>query len=532
MMVDQGYSTAINRILLRVGGTLAVLLLLASKGLASAEQVSIDNTEMIWFELATGDQRDLSISLYKSRVLQFQESISKVSIANPEIADILLINPSQMYVLGKALGSTNILVLDENDRLLTSISLEIRHDLENLQQNLRRLLPNENIQVSSSQGSIVLSGEVSSVHAVKTALDLAHTLLPQSKGLPNTKGSEKLEGNGVVNLLKVSGAQQIMLEVQVAEISRQFLKNIDVNFNLVGPDSRFKIGAVSGGSTLASLAGSLDSSLSVDQVINGQMSIPNKGVFTNFLDQNMLFNAVLNIAKEKGLAKILSEPTLTTLSGQEAKFVSGGEFPIPVPSSDGKVAIVFKEYGVALKFLPVVLDNNRINLKLDLAVSELSNSNTVTVQQEETASNLFVPSVHKRSVQNTVELAEGQTLGIAGLISDNVREKVNKFPGLAKLPIVGMLFRSQEFIKGQTELVIFVTPHFARPGQISEYMVPTEHFIEPTDTEYFLQGKMEGQTTVPIVNETMPQSPQYQEIPEALPLVLDSTHEVFVPEAY
>ena len=484
MAFNRGCLAAINRIL-QVCGNYLVAFLLLTGSFASAGQIDTKNTEMVWFELTTDDQRDLSVSLYKSRVLQFQETISKVSIAKPEIADILLINPSQMYVLGKALGSTNILVLDKNDRLLTSISLEVRHDLESLRQSLRRLLPNENIKVASSQGSIVLSGEVSGIQAVKTALDLARTFLPQSKGLENTKGSETLEGSGVVNLLKVGGAQQVMLEVQVAEISRQFLKNIDVNFNLVGPDSRFKIGAVSGGSTLASLAGSLDSSLSVDQVINGQMSIPNKGIFTNFLDQNMLFNAVLNIAKEKGLAKVLSEPTLTTLSGQEAKFVSGGEFPVPVPGNDGKVSIVFKEYGVALKFLPVVLDNNRINLKLDLAVSELSNSNTVTVPQEAATSNLFVPSVTKRSVQNTVELAEGQTLGIAGLISDNVREKVNKFPGLAKLPVVGMLFRSQEFVKGQTELVIFVTPHFARPGQISEYLVPTEHFVEPNDEEFF-----------------------------------------------
>lgn len=516
MVVNLCCPTAINRILRTTGNVFAALLL---SGLCNQAMADINNNEMVWFELTTNDHRDLSVSLYKSRVLQFQQPISKVSIANPEIADILLINPSQMYVLGKALGSTNILVLDAADRLLTSINLEVRHDLENLRQNLHRLLPNENIKVSSSQGSIVLSGEVSGIHVIKTALDLAHTFLPQSRGLQKTKGSETLDGNGVINLMKVSGSQQVMLEVQVAEISRQFLKNIDVNFNLVGPDSRFKIGAVSGGSTLASLAGTLDSNLSVDQVLNGQMAIPNKGIFTNFLDQNLLFNAVLNIAKEKGLAKILSEPTLTTLSGQEAKFVSGGEFPIPIPESDGKVGIAFKEYGVALKFLPVVLNNNRINLKLDLSVSELSNSNTVTVQQNNTSSNIFVPSVTKRSVQNTVELAEGQTLGIAGLISDNIREKVNKFPGLAKLPVIGVLFRSQEFIKGQTELVIFVTPHFANPGHISEFINPTQYFVEPSDQEYFLQGKLEGESTIPHLTEVPPPTTEQHGIPEALPLI-------------
>lgn len=453
-------------------GRIMLLVLLLSLTGVHAGQYAPKESDEAWIELSSNDHRNLSVALYKSKVLVFKKDIAKVSIANPEIADIIVVNPRQMYVLGKALGSTNILVLDETDNLSASISLEIKHDLDNLRQNLRRLLPKEAIHVSSSQGSIVLNGTVSSLTDMRSALALANTFMPQSKGLAKTKGNEQLEGSGVINLLKIEGPQQVMLEVQVAEISKQLLRSIEVDFNFLGTDN--------------------GSGSAIDQVLDGRMIPSGQGLLASFTNKNLRLSALMDAAKEKGLAKVLSEPTLTTLSGQEARFVSGGEFPVPVPGSDGKVGIIFKEYGVALKFLPVVLGSNRINLKLDLSVSEISNGNTVTISQDSTTSNLFIPSIKKRSVQNTVELADGQTLGIAGLISDDVRSKVRRFPGLAKIPVIGMLFRSQEFIKGQTELVIFVTPHFARPGFQGEYIKPTDFYIEPNDNEFLFEGKMEA----------------------------------------
>lgn len=472
--------------------TFAVLLMLLSP-----ETLWAQTDKRTWIELGSVDQRSLLVPLNQSSVLEFRQPISKVSIANPEVADILLINPKQMYVLGKALGSTNILVLDEKDRLLTSIGLEVAHDLDSLRLRLHWLMPGEAIRVNASQGSIVLSGEVSGLSAVKKAIEIARTYLPQSKGLANTKGSETLEGSGVINLMQVKSPQQIMLEVQVAEISRNFLKSMDVNFNLVGSDSRLKMGAINGGSALSQLA----SNDSQQQGIN----IPGQGVFANYLNQNLMFNALLDIGKEKGLAKVLSEPTLTTLSGQKARFISGGEFPVPVPGSDGQVTVQFKEYGVALEFLPLVLDDQRINLKLDLSVSELSNGNTVTVNQGGENAKFFIPSLRKRSVQNSVELSHGQTLGIAGLIMDNVQERINKYPGLTQLPVIGALFRSQEFIKGQTELVIFVTPHFAQAAHADQYIKPTQQFIEPRDSEFFGEGKLEGRAENEENNQTFPQ---------------------------
>ena len=442
-----------------------LLLMLLSTG-ALANGTDPRGSVESWSELTSNDERRLSVALYKSKAIQFDQVIAKVSIANPEIADIVIINPKLIYVLGQALGSTNILVMDESDRLMASIGLEVEHDLDNLRRSLRQLLPKENIHVSASQGSIVLSGMLSNITAVRSALLLAETFMPQSRGLVKTRGNEKLEGSGIINLLKVKGSQQVMLEVQVAEISRQFLRSIDADFGLQEADNR--------------------PNSSID------INTSTKGLLANFTNNNLMLNVVLNAAKEKGLAKVLSEPILTTLSGQEAQFVSGGEFPVPVPGNDGATGIVFKEYGVSLKFLPVVLDSNRVRLKLDIAVSEISNGNTITVNQDNTTSSLFIPSIKKRSVQNTVELIDGQTLGVAGLISDNVREKVRKFPGLAKIPVLGTLFRSQEFIKGQTELVIFVTPHFAQAGRSDEYINPAQFFVEPSDNEFLLQGRLEA----------------------------------------
>jgi pilus assembly protein CpaC len=202
---------------------------------------------------------------------------------------------------------------------------------------------------------------------------------------------------------------------------------------------------------------------------------------------------VLEAAKDNGTAKVLAEPTLTTLTGQQAEFISGGEFPIPVSDDDG-ITIEFKEFGVGVKFLPVVLDSGRINLNLNVSVSELVAANSLVVstgeQVEGTA--LLVPALTKRSAQSTVELGNGQTIAIAGLISENTRDFVSRFPGLGDIPVLGHLFRSQEFVNGETELVILVTPHLAKPIDARTVRLPTEKFVEPSDLDFYLLGKTKG----------------------------------------
>jgi pilus assembly protein CpaC len=222
------------------------------------------------------------------------------------------------------------------------------------------------------------------------------------------------------------------------------------------------------------------------------MSIQNQGLWGSFLTNSTLFNLAIDAAKENGLAKILAEPTLTTLTGEEAEFLSGGEFPIPVPQGVQGITVEFREFGVELRFLPVVLGSGNINVKLNIAVSELINSNSVGVRAEGTTASFVVPSLSKRSASATVELQEGQTIAMAGLINENLREVVTKFPGLGEIPVLGALFRSQEFINNESELVIIVTPHLAKPMRKEDIVLPTDNFIEPTDADFYLFGRLEG----------------------------------------
>ena len=245
----------------------------------------------------------------------------------------------------------------------------------------------------------------------------------------------------VINLMSVGGAQQVMLAVKVAEIDRTVLKGLDVKFSALQTSNNFSIGAVNGG-------GSLNPS-GIGGLLNPH-SFSAGALFLQAISGEFMFNLTIDAANEQQLAKILAEPTLTTLSGQEATFISGGEFPIPVPqggSNNGAITIEFKEFGIGLRFVPVVLDSGRINLNMNVSVSELSEDASVIAQAGNTNTQFSIPSLTKREASSTLELADGQTMSIAGLISDKLRENVNKFPGLGDIPGLGALFRSEKFLK-------------------------------------------------------------------------------------
>jgi pilus assembly protein CpaC len=312
--------------------------------------------------------------------------------------------------------------------------------------------------------------------------------------------------------MQVGGAQQVMLEVKVAEMSRTLARRLDANLNVLrfGNSGRTQAGMVSGGATFPNaltpdglevpVFGALDGTSTIlgpvmDTFQPNTPTIQNTGLFLGHLSSKYAVEAVIDASRNKGLAKILAEPTLTTLTGQEAEFLAGGEFPIPVPQSggaSGSITVAFKEFGVGVKFLPVVLDSGRINMKMSVSVSELSNAASVVLGVSGTASTFLIPSLTKRSSAATVELADGQTIGIAGLLNDNLRENVQKFPGLGDLPLLGALFRSQEYQSGQTELVMFVTAHLAKPIAPGQIRLPTESFVPPSDLEFYLMGKLEA----------------------------------------
>ena len=440
---------------------------------------------------------DIQVPLYKSRVLTTRTAVKRISVGNPEIADILITSPTQLYLLGRSLGSTNVLMWDGNNRLIDSLDLEVVHDLSGLKGKLHQVLPNERIEVFSAQGALVLRGQVSSAAVMDSALKLAGPYADQAAVKPEGQGAAPAAAPSqqplqLINLLSIGGSQQVMLEVKVAEMQRNLFKNLNVRFNALdfGSSGRWSGGGFNNGAGLG---------FDKDGLVNPTTLFGDgKGIFGQFLSDNFLFNVVLEAAKDNGSAKVLAEPTLTTLTGQQAEFISGGEFPVPITDDDG-ITIEFKEFGVGVKFLPVVLDSGRINLNLNVSVSELSNANALVLDTGlesilGNGVNQLIPSLTKRSAQSTVELGNGQTIAIAGLISENTRDFVSRFPGLGDVPVLGQLFRSQQFIHGETELVILVTPHLAQPVDAAAVRLPTERFVEPSDAAFYLLGKTKGDT--------------------------------------
>lgn len=486
------YSTTLNRFgtaSVTTGKVLCLLLamLLSCLALNASAQVAQRANQL------NGVVRTLNVPLYKSRIVQLDGPVQKISVGNKEVADILVMRSNQVYVLGKGIGTTNILMWDSNNRLTQSLDVEVTPDLNSLKAKLHQLLPGETIRVNMSQGAIVLSGDVTNAMNMDTAMKIAQSFIQK----PSEEGAS--EKGSVINLMGIGGAQQVMLKVTVAEMSRTVIKRMGIKFHSFTSGSKTNFGAVNGGATFPDLVNSDGNRIglfpsgavtgpAVDEFAPSNLGIEDTGLFASYLDGDFLFSLALDAAKETGLAKVLAEPTLTALTGQEAEFLSGGEFPIPVPDEDG-ITIEFKEFGVGLKFIPVVLDSGRINLKLNVSVSELTNTAAITFGSEATSAGFFVPALTKRSARSTVELGDGQTIGIAGLINENMRDAVNKFPGLGDVPVLGQLFRSSEFEKGETELVILVTPTLARPFNAEAIALPGDGFVEPGDLDFYLLGR-------------------------------------------
>ncbi|WP_175534722.1 type II and III secretion system protein family protein [Thiocapsa roseopersicina] len=431
------------------------------------------------------NREHLEVALNQSRVIMLKTPATRVSVANPEIVDIVVLDPRQVYVVGKQLGTTNLVLWDDNDRVRGMLRLEVTHDLDLLKTKLHQLLPGERVQVRSSQGSIVVSGQVSSPSNAEAAVRLAESFAQA------TGGADKPT---VLNMLQVGGSQQVMLEVKVAEITRTLTKRLDLQFSSLYDGGSVRIGKVGTGGAgfLPGVAANSAFPLAFPDTLVGPSVIQDQGLFLSSLSGNFLFNLFIDAAKDQGLAKILAEPNLTTLSGQQARFLAGGEFPIPVAQYGNTTTIEYKEFGVGVEFVPVVLDSGVISMTLNVLVSDVTRENAIELAAGTSDQIFYIPGLIKRTANSTVEVKSGETIAIAGLINETLRENVDKFPGLGELPVIGMLFRSQEFVKGQTELVIFVTPRLARSFDPTQVKLPTDSFVEPSDLEFYLMGRLKA----------------------------------------
>jgi pilus assembly protein CpaC len=461
------------------------------------------------------DKKTLELKMGGAELVQTVHPFKRVSIANPEIADLVVLSPTELYVYAKKVGYTSV-ILWQNGEGKTRLDVVVALDLTNLKEKLHLLFPDQQIKVYGTETGIVLAGTVTGPEVVEQVIRLAQQYLPSKETSETTdekkEGKEKRDyqvtgrsGWGVTNLLKVQGNQQVMLEVRIAEVTRTSQKDMQASLGVGNIGDNFSgaigIGNVTSpldiplGPDMATLPGGLIGDL-VDGTLDGLTQAPTS-LLLNFADSapNVFLNidsvtVALKFLENEGLARILAEPRLVTQSGQEARFLAGGEFPIPVAQDLNNITIEFKEFGVALVFTPVVLSNGKISLRVAPSVSDITSVSIIPAGIQ--GADFYVPNLSSRKLETTVELFDGQSLALAGLLQDNLRENAKKIPGLAEIPILGALFRSTSYIQQKTDLLIAVTPHIVKPVPGDSINYPGQYMEPPNWYEFYLEGKFEG----------------------------------------
>ena len=406
--------------------------------------------------------QSLDLTVGTSKIVETPNMFKRASLAEPEIADTIVLSTKQVYVTAKKIGTTTLTLWSKDGKVSNVLEVRVTPDVSRLKEQLHVLLPEEpDLQVMASNEHITVAGSVTNVEALSRALVIAEPFAPKK----------------IINMMQVGGVQQVMMEVKIAEMQRGLLRRLGVNFTRSQTGDRdFSVG------TLNELS-------QIEQNDDGTFSILASAATNAFLGFNIgndAWSLTLDMLKEHGLSKSLAEPTLITESGQAASFLVGGEFPVPIPQTFNTLSIRFKEFGVGLKFTPTVLSNERISIVVNPEVSELDFANGIQL------GGFQVPSLITRRVKTVVELGDGQSFAIAGMLQDNIRETIAKYPVLGDIPILGALFRSTSFEKNETELIVIVTPHLVKPLNLVKQTLPTDHYLEPNDFELMLMGYVEG----------------------------------------
>jgi len=434
----------------------------------------------------------MNLIVSKSTVLRVPDRIQRVSVGNPAIADATPISERELYLLGKELGTTNLIVWGAGGQA-TVIDLNVGAEASLLEAELRMLLPSEKeIGVKTTADSIVLIGTVSDPVKATQAVEIAQAwirrltrglVLPVTSGDPSRGGTviqvgeprnsqqlAQIAAPRVINMLKIRAPMQVMLEVKVAEVSKTLLNRLGVTTQLNKQSGSFTYDILSRSNFFNQLLG------------------------TASLVKGTQYALQLDAQNNDGLLRLLAEPNIMAVSGQEASFRAGGKIFIPVArrndvSGGTTITLEEKEFGVGLKFKPTVLDGDRINLQVAPEVSELQQTGTPFTTVDGTTS--IFPSFTVRRAETTVQLNDGQSFMIAGLIQNNTKETINRFPGLGDIPILGALFRSVEFQADKSEIMFVITPRLVKPLP-PDYALPTDQVIDPSLADLYLNGRMEG----------------------------------------
>lgn len=418
----------------------------------------------------------LNVPMNRAVVVESDEPFAEISVANADIADISTLSDRSIYVLGRSPGLTTMTLLAPDGSLITNVQVQVTPDVTEFKERLRQIMPNEKIDVRTANDGIVLSGVISSVTMMERAVELAERYAPDR----------------VSNLLNIGGTQQVMLKVRFAEMSRSVSKDLSSSLAVSGntrgyynSDGDFVTTNWTGSETGTFLSGDNNIADSVTAK-EGALGALKLGFGIGSTELSIMIEAM----EEKGVVRTLAEPNLTALSGQQAKFLAGGEYPIPVTSNDG-IAIEYKPFGVELEFVPRVINGDQINLELRAAVSGVDSTINYSTN------GFTLNSFKRRETSTTVELRDGQSFAIAGLLQDDFEDLVGQVPWLGDIPVLGALFRSTDYSRRQSELVIIVTPHLVSPTNGLALSLPTDRVRIPTEADLFLFGKTFGGTTAP-----------------------------------
>lgn len=435
----------------------------------------------------------VNVGLNRAELVSLKKDMAEVMVANPSIADIVVHGPQKISIIGKQIGSTNMRFFDDKNKLIREVDIVVGYDMPAIRRSLNKFFPEETISIDTINNSLAVSGVVADAQAANRAMQVVYEFVKESRRVGDEEDDFQDRDNrfpGIVNLLSVNSGQQVMLKVRIGEVQRSALKNLGVSLQNASGNFAFGTGA---GAEILAQAGvvAADSTtglgifdgVGADTFFRGSVSARNTTAIVDALEQD-------------GIFKTLAEPNLTTVSGETASFLAGGEFPILIEEEDS-TNVDFKQFGVSLAFTPFVLSQNRIRLIVAPELSEIDDQNFQS---------LNIPSLTTRRVTTTVELAPGESFMIAGLIRDTLNSTVNEVPGIAEIPILSALFRSSAYQRNETELVISVTPYIVDPVVSNEIRLPVDEFREPSVMEMFFYGALaslsDGDVDVDRISQT------------------------------
>lgn len=464
----------------------ALALVAPCAAFAAPARPAIDeaNAKVMTISTKGATHQRLTLPLDKAAVVQLDADARDVLVSNPELVDAVVRTPRRIFLLATKVGQTNAFFFDAQGKQILALDIRVEKDVVDLASLLKASMPNSAIQVQALNDNVILTGQVASALEATRAADLAARLTGDPKK--------------VINMIGIAGGQQVMLKVRIAEMNRNVAKQFGINLagaKIVGGSTPIGVST----SNQFNLVGQALSDLSggqfgqVCQGGSGQSLNPfatlSQGAGNCTINNNV--QGQLKALERVGLVHMLAEPNLTAVSGETAKFLAGGEFPVPASRDrDGNVSVEFKPFGVGLSFTPVIVGPDRISLQLSSEVSELTNTGSFTLAGGSGGAGLTIPALSVRRTATTIELPSGGSFAVAGLMQHNTKQVIDGFPGVKDLPVLGALFRSRDFADDTTELVVLVSAYLVEPTSEAALAVPTDGFVAPSDPETILLGRL------------------------------------------